>query len=439
MNTDGKSSRRQGTRARSEVSDEPGVSQGKRRAVGEGVAGPSTSGGDEVVQVRPMEGVQMVSSKPTKKKGRRQESWKLTWSTNSGVSLAQLIASNKKVAGDIQAGIRYMHGRKKKSVKSVDKGKGPQVYRAAVKCVEESDYDSDDENGEESSGESSDEGDGDSYLYPSGDSSSDEFSEVESEVEGSLSGYESEDTHYEYAYDINRLKGASPFMITVKIGSVSQEVHAREDEAYEEEKEVVTLPEEVQLVLDENDDKVFVETTERGNVEAFEHKIVTTVDAPDINKPYRVTWQEDECVKEACTKYNLRLKMKKKKSYFSRQEDECLGHAFSTNGSLQKGSENPADALTRLENDNRNNSYNNSTYFWYGNSQNESRPATKYQNGHSEIHSNTKSHIKQTYPLDCESLKDKKKIQYLVSYIYCFVHSWTNLGLADIIILVSPH
>ncbi|ORZ21280.1 hypothetical protein BCR42DRAFT_389041 [Absidia repens] len=420
VNTEGRS-KTQGVRTRSVVSDEPEVSQGKRRTIGTGVV--------DVVRDR------VTNGKPARKKRApprklevdvgETDVWSVLKSTDSGVSLAQLIATNKKAAGDIQAGIRCMHGCKKKSVKIDNKGKGPQVYRASVRCIENSDdevssggeYDS----RSEGSDDSSEGNDVDSYLYPSGYSSGDESSEVESEVEDSLSGYESDDTHYEYAYDINRLKEASPFMADLmllgmtwfeaygavplpqerrlvtptrsgkdvvvqgrsmsdeeqrvytagsvgiyhaKIGSVSQEAHAGEDEAYEKEKEVLALPEGVQLVLDENDDKVFVETAELGKVEAFEHKIVIPVDAPNISKPYRVTWQEDECVKEACTKYNLRLKKKKKKSYFSRQEDECLGHAISTNGSLQKGSENPADALSS-----------------------------------------------KTYPLDCESPKDKKRYE----------------------------
>ncbi|ORZ23352.1 hypothetical protein BCR42DRAFT_433021 [Absidia repens] len=491
VNTEGRS-KTQGVRTRSVVSDEPEVSQGKRRTVGTGVV--------DVVRDR------VTNDKPARKKrappGKLEvdvgetDVWSVLKSTDSGVSLAQLIATNKKVAGDIQAGIRCMHGPKKKSVKIDNKGKGPQVYRASVRCIENSDdevssggeYDS----RSEGSDDSSEGNDVDSYLYPSGYSSGDESSEVESEVEDSSFGYESDDTHYEYAYDINRLKEASPFMVTAKIGkleteavvdtgaatlviskglakklglrvngdrmtieqldgnpskpngvceqvrlrvggklrpehfivhdnkadlmllgmtwfeaygavplpqerrlviptrsgkdvvvqgSVSQEVHAGEDEAYEKEKEVLALPEGVQLVLDENDDKVFVETAELGKVEAFEHKIVTPVDAPNISKPYRVTWQEDECVKEACTKYNLRLKKKKKKkSYFSRQEDECLGHAISTNGSLQKGSENPADALSR-------------------------------QRQLNTFLVRKQSERNKTYPLDCESPKDKKRYE----------------------------
>lgn len=426
VNTEGKA---RTTRTRSEVSNEPVSSKAKRRTTGVGVAGPSRAAdGDDV---------QMVIDKPARKKRappRKLEVnmgeldiWSVLKATDSGTSLAQLIATNKKVAGDIQAGIRFMHGRKRKSLKAVDGGKRPQVYRATVKCVEDS------ETGDSEGDVDDDSDDGDSYLYPSGYSSCDEFSEVESEVEGSLSGYESEDTHYEYAYNVNRLKEASPFMVNVKvgkveveavvdtgaatsviskglarklglrvngdlmtieqldgnpskpngvceqvqmriggklrpehfivhdnkddlmllgmtwfeaygavphpqdrqlliptrsgrdvmvqgrsmndeerkvytvgsigiyhakIGSVSQRVYDGEDEAYDEKVKEEVLPEEVQSVLDEYEDKVFVETAGLGKVQGFEHKIVTTEDTPITSKPYRMTWQEDKFLKE---------------------------------------------------------------------------------------------------------------------------------------------
>jgi predicted aspartyl protease len=236
VNTDGKT-RKQGARTRSVVSDEPVSSRGKRRVVGDGVAGPSNVGGNGVVQGQPMEGVQLVTDKPARKKRApprklevdvgETDVWSVLKSTNSGLSLAQLIASDKKVASDIQAGIRYMHGRKRKSVKAVDKGKRPQVYQATVKYVGDTEGVGDSEDDGDSEGDSDVDGEdgdeGDSYLYPSGYSSSDEFSEVESEVEGSLSGYESEDTHYDYAYNVDRLKEASPFMVNVSIGNVEVE------------------------------------------------------------------------------------------------------------------------------------------------------------------------------------------------------------------------
>ncbi|ORZ07195.1 hypothetical protein BCR42DRAFT_442906 [Absidia repens] len=305
------------------------------------------------------------------------------------------------------------------------------------KCIENSDDEVSSEGEYDTSSEGSDdssEGDDvDSYLYPSGYSSDDESSEVESEVEDSLSGYESEDdTHYEYAYDINRLKEASPFMVTAKIGKLETEavvdtgaatsviskglarklglkvngdrmtieqldgnpskpngvceqvrlrvggklrpehfiVHDNKADlmllgmTWFEAYGAVPLPQERRLVIPTRSGKDVV-------VQGFKHKTVTIVDTPNASKPYQVTRQEDECVKEACTKYNLRKK--KKKSYFSRQEDECLGHAISTNGSLPKGLENPADALSRIEiepfrlelyehynnNEDNNNNYNN--------------------------------------------------------------------------------
>lgn len=342
--------------------------------------------------------------------------WTLMENTNSGISIAQLVSMNKEVAGDLQAGIRYLHGRKRKP-KQDTKGKAKatnvvNIVPARQVCRVELDSDGD--------------SDGGSYL-----DSDDGMSEFESEIDGSLSGYESDDTYFDYAYDPKKLKTSSPFVITCEIGSYpvnaiidtgaatsvissslanklglrmnhdqvtieqldgrhsdpngvcenvqvriggrlrpehfvvqnrdedllilgmtwfdaykavphpserklalpikdgskqmyvqgrnmesqekniysvskinTQKIHMDEIKLYEGDEVMDAtnnrdedVPEQIQTLIKEYDNKLFVENAGLGRIKGFEHRIVTTTEEPIVSKPYRMTWKEEEFLK----------------------------------------------------------------------------------------------------------------------------------------------
>ncbi|KAG0166381.1 hypothetical protein DFQ29_001000, partial [Apophysomyces sp. BC1021] len=70
-----------------------------------------------------------------------------------------------------------------------------------------------DEEFEDSEGEGDSEGD--QYLFDASDK--EEFSELESEVEGNFSGYKSDDMLFDYPYDPGHIHNSSPLMIPVEL------------------------------------------------------------------------------------------------------------------------------------------------------------------------------------------------------------------------------
>ncbi|KAF7721390.1 hypothetical protein EC973_004804 [Apophysomyces ossiformis] len=142
--------------------------------------------------------------------------WDTLNRTNSHISLAQLLIVDQNAAKDVQAGLCFMYGHKMQT-KKVNKGKSKDVQLMAVQNLQAHvvyGVHSQSDMLVEEEGEDSGEED-DHYLFDT--SEDEEFSELESEVEGNLSGYESDDTIYNYLYDPNLIKSSSPLVVLVEI------------------------------------------------------------------------------------------------------------------------------------------------------------------------------------------------------------------------------
>ncbi|KAG0167472.1 hypothetical protein DFQ28_000694, partial [Apophysomyces sp. BC1034] len=138
---------------------------------------------------------------------------------DSHLSLAQLLAIDKEVAKDVQARLHYMHRRKTKT-HIVNKGKvkdsGPTSGQPSGIIPIHINYWSYAKGNREvmTEGENASE-DEDQYLFETSDE--EQFLELESEVTGNMSGYESDDMVYDYPYDPKKIKASSPLVIESEI------------------------------------------------------------------------------------------------------------------------------------------------------------------------------------------------------------------------------
>ncbi|KAI8364139.1 uncharacterized protein BYT42DRAFT_550448 [Radiomyces spectabilis] len=124
------------------------------------------------------------------------------------MTIAQWLAVDKEATKEVQAGLRFIHGRKSRAKPSnpvrtnqVDKGKAPERalqvnYQGII--TEGRDEDSVFADTEERW------------------STEDEFSEIDSE-DDHYSGYESDDTIFDYPYDPERLQKATPLIVRASI------------------------------------------------------------------------------------------------------------------------------------------------------------------------------------------------------------------------------
>lgn len=124
--------------------------------------------------------------------------WEIMKNTKTEISVAQLVKLNKPFASDVMAGIRHLHGRKKK--KNLFNSDPPTSVHNVNSLVTTIDDDDDPD-------------DMDSEL-----TSDQEFSEIDSDIEGSVFSMVEDDYVGErHAYNMKTLRQSTPFTIPVEI------------------------------------------------------------------------------------------------------------------------------------------------------------------------------------------------------------------------------
>ncbi|KAG2213623.1 hypothetical protein INT45_000984, partial [Circinella minor] len=166
------------------------------------------------------------SSKPNKAPRKRQpprklqidldqpDVWERLKELDSGLSMAQWLALDKKAYVDVRDGLKYLHGRNNPNNK---------VQRMEVNAVD-IDAITDDEEETERSIEGEETTDGD--IETDWDSTWSEGSRDNDDIiQGNHDGYESDDTEYHYPYDLQKMKKSIPLRGPVVInGHVIQAI-----------------------------------------------------------------------------------------------------------------------------------------------------------------------------------------------------------------------
>lgn len=181
------------------------------------------SGGNQVqaAQAHMMDVDQKVSTEEIKPKKKRhvrklvvtlpqKDVWERLKQVDAGLSMADWLSLSKHAAKDVQDGIRHWHGRKPRGVRVGDSiQRQPSSTNVPVNYVDLHEHDLTDSSDEWAYSDD-DEG---TFRSDGSDVGSDDFALVD----GDDVGYESDDTQYEYPYNLDKMKESAPLQAPITI------------------------------------------------------------------------------------------------------------------------------------------------------------------------------------------------------------------------------